>query len=456
MWEISDLVEARMKPIVDQALAAPRTSEARLRSLADRMLDLESAAIRYCVACDNCPREYEDALVRALGEGRYQQERRELAKLVADGCHSAKRFAEFEGSRELNLLAALRPVVAARRGRQSIPFWQHLAPGAIDRPGSKVLEFLGSEWLSTADSMQAKSQYIALEVLSYIPFDLELFEDMYQEASYGLRRAILKYDPMNGTIFRSYASMYAYRFAQRASIDMEHVIAIPVQLHAMLTSIMRTGLDWGAEGAQIADADAGVRSRRQKSKAIAAALAVQPRLGGARFESLDPRERVRVIRVVDCGAEQIVDLARLSRDLNRALAREKAHYRAMFLEYITSEDATLEEIGSRHGVTRERVRQVVVAVRERLLRRLAGPGEYIDDSRDRQDLRVAERWRPAAGENLAKYEGRALLSTEWAKRRYIAKRLAAQARETSELDLDSMPKNIFVNEQILAFLKGGS
>jgi RNA polymerase sigma factor (sigma-70 family) len=448
-------VGQRLKRIADQALMVPRTSESKLRALAEQLLVLESAALRLYVACNECPVEYAAALQKLLGESEYQKVRGDSAKLAVDCGFAGERLREFLGHRELNLLGALRPFVGARRGQQLGNIWRHCAPRGAATPYSAALALLESEWLSIADEMQAKSQYIALEALAYFPFDLEYAEDLYQEASYGLRRAIVKYNPAVGGHFRPYASMYAYRFALRAAIDLPHTIAIPYNLHSDLVALMRSGIDASAGNEREEDGNGGSDSRRKSGAALAMALAVQPVTGGAHFELLGPRELAQVQCAVAGGERSQVDVPRLERHLADAFTRVKARDRRIFLDYVANDEATLEDIGARHDLTRERARQIINNVREKILRRLPDPSEYVDDPRTQWNVRVTERWVPVLDATLAQYEGRALAPSEVKKRRYIGRRMAAQARDWQLVDRGASAPHVFVNEQILAFLKGG-
>lgn len=448
-------VEQSLKGIADQALQVPRTSDATLRALAEELLVLESAALRLLVACNACPVEYAAALKEALGESEYQKVRSDAATLAFNCSFSGARLREFLGHRELNLLGVLRRLIAACRGRRPGIVWPQRARMDEASPYDTVRDELQREWLSVADEMQGMSQYIALEALAYLPFDLEYAEDLYQEASYGLRRAIAKYNPLAGGHFRSFASMYAYRFALRAAIDLPHAIAIPAHLHAGLVAVMRIGVDAKAEAVRAVARCDESDLRNQARGALAMALAVQPILGGAQFELLGPRELVQVQYAVGGGAHRLVEVFRLERHLCDALAKVGDRNRRIFLDYVTNDETTLEELGTRHHLTRERTRQIINKVREHVLQRLPASNEYLADASAHWTLRLADRWAPAVDANLARYEGRALSPAEVAKRRYICRRLAAQVRDWQLADKQEPASHVYVNEQILAFLKGG-
>jgi len=448
-------VEQSLKRIADQALQAPRPTESRLRALADHLLKLEAAALRLAIARNACPVEYATALMKDLGECEYQTVRADAAALAIDCNFCASRLREFRGHRELNLLGELRTVLAAHRGRRPASVWRYRAQMDAVSPHDAAQVELEREWISVADEMQAKCQYIALEVLGYLPFDLDYAEDLYQEASYGLRRAIMKYNPVVGSHFRSFASMYAYRFALRAAIDLPHIIAIPARLHADLVAVMRIGMraSAGSECGDTRSDESDVLNWRES--ALAMALVVQPVLGGAQFEFLGPKELERVQYAVGDDGFCRVEVFRLTHHLDRALSRVRDRNRRIYLEYVTNDEATLEELGARHGLTRERARQIINKVREKILRRLPASSEYLVDTLVQQTPRVADRWVPAMDASLAQYEGRALSPVEATKRRYIGRRLAAQVRDWQVVDKLEPAPQVYVNEQILAFLKGG-
>jgi len=212
--------------------------------------------------------------------------------------------------------------------------------------------------------ISANLRLVVRIALDYKDFGLPL-QDLISEGNIGLIKAVDRYDPSKGGKLSTYASWWIKQSIQRALANQSKTIRLPVHAVAKISQIRKTARALTEKlGHEVTEEELAAELRMPLEKLIhLRSVAVHPAsLDAPLGESADASLLGDIVR--DEGASspsEALGSKNVSSDLARAvnsLGEREAMIIRMRFGLDGNDEMTLEEIGKKFNVTRERIRQL--------------------------------------------------------------------------------------------------
>ena len=260
------------------------------------------------------------------------------------------------------LLSAEQEVELAKRIEAGLFAEQKLESGdEIDMKLKRELWWIASDGKNAKDHLVEANLRLVVSLAKRYTGRGMLFLDLIQEGNLGLIRAVEKFDYVQGHKFSTYATWWIRQAITRAMADQGRLLRVPVHAHeeskSILAACRKKGVSWfeAWQDPTLLDGEwaaARILEAHRHHSPVPGLDDVPEQV--ARLAVSDPIAELE--RRIDqrSGVEAAFDFLALEPRLGVRSA-DVLRCRAGIGE---AEEMTLDEIGKRYGVTRERIRQI--------------------------------------------------------------------------------------------------
>jgi RNA polymerase primary sigma factor len=270
------------------------------------------------------------------------------------------------------LLTAAEEVSLAKRIEKAKFARERLIKGSLTPKKRKELDYVISDGMAAREHLiTANSRLVISVAKKYIGRGVP-FLDLIQEGNIGLIRAAKKFDYHRGHKFSTYATWWIRQAVTRAIADQGRTIRVPVHMGDQINKMLRVSHQLTQELGREPSIDELGDALKVTPKKVESIIQIARRPLSLETPTDEEEDSVLGDFIEDEDSPEPVEIAthnllreQIQEVLNGLPPRE---VRILQLRYglLDGESYTLEEVGKKMGVTRERVRQIEAQALSRL------------------------------------------------------------------------------------------
>lgn len=271
------------------------------------------------------------------------------------------------------LLIAAEEVALAKRMEKMKLAREHLSKGGKISPNKRdVLQGdIDDGWAAREHLITANSRLVISVAKKYMGRGVP-FLDLIQEGNIGLIRAAKKFDYKRGHKFSTYATWWIRQAVTRAIADQGRTIRVPVHMGDQINKLLRVSHSLTQELGRDPTVDELADALNVTAKKVESMIQIARRPLSLETPTDEEEDSVLGDFIQDEDSPAPVEVATknlLREQIQEVLATlPPREVRILQLRYglLDGESYTLEEVGKKMGVTRERVRQIEAQALSRL------------------------------------------------------------------------------------------
>jgi RNA polymerase primary sigma factor len=211
---------------------------------------------------------------------------------------------------------------------------------------------------------------LVFHICKYYRFRGVAYPDLVQEGTFGLIKAVDKYDPERGFRFSTYASWWIKQSVSRAIAEKSRIVRLPVHIHDLMVSLNRVERQFTAQNARKPTPHELAERLALPIQKVELLVKCSRDVNSMDVNIYDNKGKMNTNneqqvkdRIASDGNEpsSLNERNCIRNELRRAmqsLSEREAQIVEMRFGLADGNQMTLEEIGKQFNVTRERIRQI--------------------------------------------------------------------------------------------------